>query len=304
MPTTAQSSPTQTATALRGALLMIGVMIGATAIIFIKASTEHPFLVASYRLLIAAGVLTPFFIMDLRRSQQTFSWQLIRHSLLPGLALALHFMSWVIGGRLAPVSNASLLVNLLPVALPFFLWLFYREIITRVEVVGTLFALAGVIILTGLDFNASPVTFLGNLVCLGSMLAYAAYMALGRRNRATLSLWLYLVPLYYAAGLVCLITALFFVNPIKTYTMHNLLMILALALLPTVIAHTIINYSLKYFRGQVVGVANLSQPVFASIMGFLFFGEVPTPIFYAAAVLIALGVLTVLLLNRSKQKPA
>ncbi len=282
-------------------LLLFGVMAGATAVIMIKASDEHPLLVASYRLLVAAVALLPLFLRDLARFQGDYGWKQLAWSVPPAALLAVHFMSWVIGARMTQVANASLIANLTPVVMPFFVYVFFQERILRREIYGTLLTLAGLALLTGSNLHVSPTGFHGDLICFGSMLAFAAYLALGRKNGARLPLWLYMVPLYAVAGLICLITASFFINPIKAYTLSNLLYMLGLGLIPTVFGHSILNYSLKFFRGQVVSVTNLNQPVFAGALGFLFFGETPRPLFYAAAVLIVAGVLVVLF-GASKNK--
>ena len=291
----------------RGLLLMLGVLAGSSAVIMIKASTEHPLLVAAYRLLVAAVALTPFFLRDFLRARRAnpraYSWRQVGWSAVPALALAVHFMTWVVGARMTQVSNATLLVNMLPLALPFFLWFFYREKVTRLEVIGTACALTGVVILSGANFRVSFQTFLGDMICLGSMLAFACYMALGRVNGGRLSLWLYLVPLYYLAGFICFLTALFFVNPFKAYTLPNILYILGLGLIPTVTGHTLLNYALKFFRGQAVGIANLGQVIFAGIMGVIFFHEMPVPLYYLAAVFIVTGILVVVYGN-TRAKPA
>lgn len=101
-------------------LLVFGVMMGATAVIMIKAGDEHPLLVASYRLLIAALVLTPFFIRDRRDWVGSYGMKEFSWTFAPAAALAAHFITWVIGARLTVVANASLLANLTPVAMPFF----------------------------------------------------------------------------------------------------------------------------------------------------------------------------------------
>jgi drug/metabolite transporter (DMT)-like permease len=270
-------------------------------VIFIKASTEHPLLIAAYRLFVAALVLTPLFVRQLRqtrvRDPRAYSWKQLGWSVLPAAALAIHFMSWVIGARMTLASNASLLVNMLPVALPFFLWVFYKERVTRIELLGTLFALVGVLLLSGSNFRVSFQTFLGDMICLGSMLAFAVYMAYGRRNGGRIGLWLYLVPLYYMAGLMCLGVALFYVNPIKAYSLENILYIAGLGLIPTIFGHSILNYSMKYFRGQVVGIANLGQIIFAGILGMIFFQEIPGLLYYIAALWILAGILVVILGN-------
>jgi drug/metabolite transporter (DMT)-like permease len=281
-------------TGFRIALLVFGVLCGSTAVIMIRASGDHPFLVASYRLLIAAAVLFPFFWRDLKAFPGKYGWQQVGWSAVPAVILAVHFMSWVVGARMTAVASASLIANLTPVAMPFFVFFFYQERINRSEVLGTLFTLAGLVVLGWSSLQVSQTNFIGDLICFGSMLAFAAYLALGRRNGPRLSLWMYMVPLYAIAGLVCLVCALPFINPIKPYATSDVLLIIGLGLIPTVLGHTILNYSLKFFRGQVVSVTNLGQPVFAGILGFILFGEVPRPIFFAAAALIVAGVLIVL----------
>lgn len=282
-------------------LLFLGVFAGSTAVIFIKTSDEHPLLLASYRLLVAAVVLSPFFFRQLKQRSQAYTWKEFSWTILPGLVLAAHFISWVIGARMTTAANASLVVNLSPVAMPFFLWLFYREVVNRAEVAGTLLSMAGLGVLVGSNFSLDQTSFWGEVIIFGSMLAFAAYLALGRKNGARLPLWLYLVPLYTIAGVISLIVALFFVNPIKAYTLPNLIAILGLGIIPTVIGHTLLNFSMKHFRGQVVGVANLGQIVFAGIMGVIILGEVPSGIFFLSAALIFSGVLIVLLSNHKNR---
>lgn len=275
-------------------LLLFGVFCGSTAVIMIKASTEHPLLIAAFRLLTAATILSPLFFRDLRNWQGKYGWRELGWTAVPGLFLALHFMSWITGARISLVANASLIANLTPVAMPFFLMLFYREKITRMELIGTACTLVGLLILGGANLRLNPETVHGDLICFASMLAFAAYLALGRKNGPRLTIWLYMVPLYATAGLISLITASFVINPIKSYTLENILFILGLAIIPTVFGHTILNYSMKFFRGQVVSVTNLNQPLFAGILGYLVFGEVPRPVFYLAALVIIIGVLIVL----------
>jgi drug/metabolite transporter (DMT)-like permease len=281
---------TATHTPLQVFLLAFGVFCGSSAVIMIKASDEQPMLVASYRLLVAAVVLFPFYLRDRRIYQGPYGWKHIGWSAVPAAALAIHFITWVVGVHMTQVANASLIVNMTPAVMPFFLWIIYRERVNRLEILGTVFALGGMILLGSSRANLSGESLAGDLMCFFSMLCLAVYMALGRRNSARLPLWLYMVPLYFIAGLICLLCALPFINPIKSYTTQNILLILGLGLVPTVIGHTLLNFSMKNFRGQVVSIANLGQVVFSTITAFLLFAESPQPVFYPSAALILTGV--------------
>ena len=278
----------------RIALLALGIFCASTAVILIKSNDDSPFLIAAYRLLIASTILMPFFLKERRDYSGPYGLHQVRIALLPGLALALHFITWNIGVQLTPVSNASLIINMTPVAMPFFLWIFFRERINRKEIIGTVLVLSGLIWLGVTSQKISLASFRGNLICFASMLFLALYMALGRRNNARLPLWLYMVPLYLTAGLICLGSAVFFINPIKAYSLKNVLIFIALGVIPTIGGHGILNYSMKFFRGQVVSIAYLGQIIFATVMAFFIFGEVPIPAFYLTAVLIVGGVIVTL----------
>jgi drug/metabolite transporter (DMT)-like permease len=275
-------------------LLAIGVLCGSTAVIMIKASDENPYLLAAYRLLIATIFMLPLFLREKRYYLQPYGFKQVKLSLLPGLLLGLHFITWNMGVALTPVANASLIVNTTPAVMPFFLWIFFQEKVNRVEILGTFLALAGLVIL-GIDrLQLNSLDLRGHILCFLSMLLLAAYMALGRKNNGKLPIWLYMWPLYLTAGIFCLLCALPFVNPIKTYTLQSSLLFLGLAIIPTFGGHTLLNYSMKNFRGQVVSVANLGQIIFSAFFGFLFFDEMPTKIFYLIAMLILTGVIIIL----------
>jgi drug/metabolite transporter (DMT)-like permease len=269
--------------------LLFGIFCCATAVIFIKASIEHPVLLSSYRLLVASVILTPIFLRNARKYPSEVVRQHVRAALLPGIILGLHFISWIIGARLTTAANASLIVNLVPVVIPFFLFAMIREKLTRAEFMGTIFALTGMCLLTLADFNLSRTYFWGDVLCFVSMLFFTVYLALGRKNRGLASIWLYLVPLYYIAGIFCFLVALGFVNPIKPYPPREIAFIFALGIIPTVMGHSILNYSMKFLRGQVVSVLNMGQFIFAGILAFFLLRESPDWTFYVASLLIVAG---------------
>lgn len=268
---------------LNAVLLITSVFAVSTAVIMIKASTVHPALLAALRLFVATAALTPVFIREYRKHHATYTWDHVRASALPGLVLAIHFITWIIGARMTPTANASLIIGLVPLAMPFFLTALIQERLTRNEVLATVVALGAVGVLTVADLNLSAQYFWGDAVCFVSMLFYAFYMALGRKNRHFPSVWLYLVPLYLIAGLFCLAIAVFFVNPWQAYSPQDVWLILGLGIVPTVIGHSLINVAMKHFRGQRVSIVNMGQFVFAGMQAYFWFGEIPGRAFYIAS---------------------
>lgn len=256
----------------------------------IRLSDLHPILLSSYRLLVAAILLLPLFLRDYRASGGKQSlWSLFMRALVPGLFLGAHFIFWIIGARKTPSANSSLVVNMVPVVMPFCLYILSRERLNRWEYAGTALSLAGLAVLAGVDFNLSTDFFAGDVFCLVSMLLLTVYLALARRNSSGSTLWLYLVPVYLIGGLFCLACGCVFADPLAGMSGSDALYVLGLAAIPTVIGHTSMNYCMRKMRGQAVAIAGLGQFVFAGILAFFILSEIPSVMFYPASVLVVVG---------------
>ncbi|WP_372794162.1 DMT family transporter [Pontiella sp.] len=279
---------------IRILLLLIGIFFCASAIIFIKASAIHPVLLAALRLLAAMLFLLPLFLRDLKKEPMPVS-RCLKNSLIPGLFLGIHFITWLIAARMTNAANASLIVNLAPVVMPFILIALVHERVNRLEIIGTAAALGGTMVLFGSDFKISPDYFLGDILCFISMIFFTIYLALGRRRRPYKSIWLYVVPIYAAAGVGTLLISLCFVNPLtEPWSMHEALLLLGLAALPTVFGHSILNWAMTHMRGQLVSIMNMGQFIFAGIMAYFIFREIPAKEFLPASALVIGGALLAL----------
>ena len=273
-------------------LLVLGTFAGSTSVIFFKASSLDPVVLACLRLLTAVIALAPLFVRDWLRHCARYGQKDLGRALIPGAVLSLHFVTWIAGARMTPAVNSSLIVNMVPLVSPLLLLLVAREAITRHEWLGTVVSLGGIFLLASADYRFNPEFFQGDMVCFGSMVLFALYLVLGRRNRDFPSIWLYVVPLYATASACCFVISLFRVTPFdESYPPREIAMVLGLGLVPTVIGHSIFNLAMKHLRGQVVSTANLAQPIFAGVLAFALLDEVPTWTFYPACVLIVLGVL-------------
>jgi drug/metabolite transporter (DMT)-like permease len=284
--------------------MVFGVLMAATAVLMIKASTLPPALLASARLLGATVVLLPFWWNEFRKRSPRAFWASVRPSLLPGLFLGLHFISWNTGARATLAGNATLVVNTVPLVMPFLAWTFLRESPTKREITGTAIAFLGMIVLAWGDYHFSPEHLVGDGLCFLSMLAYALYMLLARKRATSGTLLTYLTPLYASAGVVCLAWALVLEQPFHPVGGVDLLLIAGLVFGPTLLGHSIANWSMTVLRAQTVSLVNLTQFAFAGLLAFFLFGEVPGPVFVATAVLVVMGAGVALFPFRSRGKKA
>jgi len=253
-----------------------------------------PVYLASYRCLGAALILSPFFLRGLARNPGGFTRRHLLRCLLPGLLLGIHFVTWIIGADGPPAANSSLIVNMVPLVMPFVLFAIMRERPTRGELAGSALAIAGVIVMTASDFSFSPEHFRGDVLCLVSMCFFCVYLVLARRNRDFATVWLYLVPVYATAGIVCLAGGIAWGEPLLACPPGDLAIAAGLALVPTVIGHSTLNWSMRHLGAQAVGVANLGQVLFASTMAYFILNETPRGTTGLAAALIAGGIVVAL----------
>lgn len=270
-------------------ILVFGVFMAATAAIFIKISTLDPYFLASGRLLLACVILSPFFYNDWKKHKDSYSRKHLRRCVIPGIIFATHFITWNIGVRETHAANGTLIVTLVPVVMPFVLFFTINEIVNQRELMGTMFSILGVCLLAYGDWHSSPEHLFGDLMCFISMLFYAYYLAAGRKNRDFPALWLYMVPLYFVAGVACFLAGLMSGELRVIYPAEQYFWLSCLALFPTVLGHSFINFGLKHLRGQVVGLINLLQFIFCGIFAYFFLEEVPTIYLYPASVLILIG---------------
>jgi len=271
-------------------LLFAGIFACSTSVIFIKSSTMHPAYLAAMRLLIASILLSPIFFHRLRCSTRKVSWQQrLKESGPAGVLLALHFITWNDGARHTLAAHATLIVNMVPVVMPLILWVVLRERLWQMEWVATGISAIGITWLAVHEYHFSREHFWGDVTCFVSMVLFALYLSYGRKNRHEESVLIYMIPVYLIAGLICLSVSLFHWESIVQTPLRDYGMALGLALVPTLIGHTLINLSLRNIRGQIVAVLNLTQFIFAGTMAYLIWGEVPQPTFAVVCICILLA---------------
>jgi drug/metabolite transporter (DMT)-like permease len=275
-------------------LLLFGAACVSSSVIFIKLSGVHPVLLAAYRQLLAAVVLLPFFLRELRRSDRPELLPMFGRAALPGVLLGLHFITWIGGARMTLAANATLIISLVPLVMPFFVLAWAGEMVSRREMLGSGVALIGAVVLAYSDLRFTRETIGGDLICFFSMLLYAAYLVMARRNRAGSSLFLYVVPVYTVGGVFCLALSPIWVTP-QMPSASELVWIVGIALIPTVLGHSTFNYCMRRMRAQVVSIVGMGEFIFSTIMAFLFLGEIPASLFYPAAAIVVIGALIVVL---------
>lgn len=273
-------------------VLFIGVLATSTSAILVRyAQEDAPSLViATGRLTIASFLLLPFAARrgdELQRLPRR-GWRL---ALLSGIVLGLHFAGYISSLRYTSIAAATVLATSTPVWVGLAAPLFLGERLHRYALIGLALALAGgsTIGLGGGGAGSNPL--LGNTLALSSALTGAVYLLIGRDLRPRLSLVSYTLIVYGMAAFTLLVLTLATGQPILGYPAHVYLLCLLMALFPQLLGHSSYNYALAFLPVAYVSIAVISEPVGASLLGWLLFGEVPTLATACGGALIIAGVL-------------
>ncbi|HJZ66565.1 MAG TPA: EamA family transporter, partial [Blastocatellia bacterium] len=93
--------------------------------------------------------------------------------------------------------------------------------------------------------------------------------------RSRISLLGYVTPVYAVCSLFLLIWLLMVGNSLAPYGASVWAYLVALAVVPTILGHSLFNWALKHVRPTAISVAFLGEPVVASMLAFIFFAQRP-----------------------------
>jgi drug/metabolite transporter (DMT)-like permease len=271
--------------------LSVAVLFVSFGAILVQLAAAPPLAVSFYRVAIASLLLLPFAAPDARRS-----WPALdrRRRLLvvgAGLALALHFATWIASLSYTTVASSVLLVNTAPLFAIVMSRLFLHEKPSRTVLAAIPIAIVGAGLIAVGDWAGSPGSLLGNALAVAGAVTVALYQVIGRGLRDALPLNAYVLAVWGTAALALAALALAFGVLLGGYPKRTWLVFVALAVVPTIGGHGLVNKSLRSLPAPTVGLFLLGEPVIASLLAWLLFREVPGPWTLAggAIVLAALG---------------
>ena len=271
--------------------LSLAVLFVSTGAILVRLAAAPPLAVSFYRVAIASLLLLPFASRDARRSWPSLDGRRRLLLLGSGVALALHFATWIASLSYTSVASSVLLVNTAPLFAVVLSRLFLHERPSRVVRVAIPVALAGAAMIALGDWTGSPGSLLGNALAVAGAVTLAAYQVIGRGLRDALPLSAYVLAVWGTAALALAALGRSFGVLLGGYPPRTWLVFVALAVVPTIGGHGLVNKSLRSLPAPTVGLFLLGEPVLASLLAWLLLGEVPGPWTLAggAVVLGALG---------------
>jgi drug/metabolite transporter (DMT)-like permease len=288
--------------------LAFGILATSTASLFIRyAQAEAPSLViAACRLSLATLVLAPLALLRWKAELQALASRELVPALLSGFFLAVHFATWITSLEYTSVASSVVFVSTTPLWVALLSPFTLKEPITRPVLFGMILALAGGVIIglsdtcawRGGTLACPPLAefvrgraFLGDLLALAGALAAAAYLLIGRRLRARMSLIPYIFLVYGMAAVVLVVVMFGAGETPLGYAPPTYLWFLLLALVPQLLGHSTYNWALRYISAAYVSITLLGEPIGSTLLAYFLLDETPTGLKIIGAILILAGIL-------------
>jgi len=288
--------------------LLFGIAAVSTASIFIEFAQNagaHSIVIAAFRLTLATLALAPLALTRYRSQLGRLSRREWLLALLAGLFLALHFSVWITSLQYTSVASSVVLVTTTPLWVALFSPVVLHERVGRGTYIGLLLALLGGTVVSLSDACSwqagalvcpsgtaffSGTAFLGDFLALAGAWMAAGYMLVGRKLRPKMDLIPY-VFVVYGMSAVLLIIFMFGLgeSPLGLPPITYLWLVL-LALIPQLIGHSVLNWSLKYVPVSLVSVTLLGEPVGSTVLAYFLLQQQPGWVKIGGAVLILLGI--------------
>jgi drug/metabolite transporter (DMT)-like permease len=270
-----------------GLLAAAQVAIGAAAIFArIALTAAGPLSVSALRLGIAAVPVVA--LAGLRGRYARLDGPTERRLQLAGLALAVHFGTWIASLQHASVAVSTLLVCSTPVFTE--AWSFARTRRTRPLVLLSLaLALAGIAIVTGTPSRSD--TPLGIALALCGAAAMAAYLLLVRASDPRYTTLAVVGRTYPVAAVALACAAAVTRDGLPgVHASGAWAGILAMALVSQLFGHTAINAAVRVLSATFVAMTVLLEPIVAAIAAAIVFGEHPAPFTAVGALLVLIAI--------------
>lgn len=299
-------------------LLVLAVGAISSSAVLVRWADTSSLTLSWWRTLAGGLILLPAAVRSWpRASAGSTGRPLLSGTALAGLALGIHFWTWLASLDRTSVAASVALVS----TAPFFVIIVSRlarflpggnsQTERRPDSTNWLaitMTVAGAIVLalaagagsgpsaaTSAEIRTVATSTTGNLLALAGAIAMAVYLTIGDRLRRSsttsdgLSTAAYAAPVYLAAAAALSVAVVATASNPFDLSRSDVLVIIAMVAGPQLCGHTVLNHLLGRLGALTIALVLLAEPVGATVLAWLALGEQPGAITLAGAGLITCG---------------
>lgn len=269
-------------------IVLLGVAGVSLSALLVRWSTAPSLILALYRMVFAAALMTPAALRGGSLSGLTRRELLL--SLLSGAFLGLHFACYFEALSRTSIASAVVLVDTEVLFVALASALILKKKLSPRAWLAVLTAFGGGALVALADRSGGTGALTGDLIALAGAACVSVYTMLGAVCRERLSTTAYTYLVYLSASGTLLGIALVTGTPLLGYGPVNLLTGLGLAVFCTLLGHSVFSWGLKYLPPAFISTVKLLEPVFSALYGLFLFAERPGGLVILGGALILLGI--------------
>ncbi len=268
--------------------------------IFVSLANAPGTVTGFYRMGIAAIVLVvPFLIR--RRGSAALPRKEVLVAVAGGILFAGDLFFFNSGVLLSGALNPTLMANTAPLWVALGALLIFRERLKRPFWIGLAVAMAGAMLIFGIDALKGFSLGLGTFFGLVAGMFYGGYFLVTQWGRRTLDSLSYFWLVVATATIILLLLSLVFHQPLLGYSGRTYLSFLGLGLVSQVIGQFSFSYALGFLPASFVAPAGLGQPVVTAVLVIPLLGQQLSALQIVGGAGVILGIYIV---HRSRQRMA
>ena len=270
--------------------LLLGVLAVSFAAILIRKADAPAIVIAAYRMGIAALVIAPTTVAFTRRRPK-LRLQDVLLSLVAAAFLALHFGAWIASLEHTSVASSVVLVTASPLMVAIASRVLLKERLERRVLAGFALGLAGSLVIAVGDLACGGGDdLLGDGLALLGAVAVTGYLLIGRKVRPRMPLMPYISVVYAGSAILLLAATGVGGLSLTGYSGETYLFLVLVALVPQVVGHSLLNWTLARVSATLVSVAVMAEPVVSTVLALLLLKEVPPVTSFVGGAVILTGI--------------
>ena len=271
-------------------IVLLGVLGVSASSVLVRLSTAPSLILVFYRVGMATLLLAPWVGLHQRQEVKNLSAREVLLCLGSGSALGLHFSAYFESLRYTSIASSVVLVDTEVLFVALIGMLLFRKKLSARAWLAVAMALGGSVIIAMADTAAGPDALRGDALALAGALFVAIYTMIGAVCRKSISTTVYTFLVYLAASLTVLVIAAAGGQAITGYGSINYLTGFGMAILCTLMGHSVFSWGLKYLPPAFISTAKLLEPVFASLLGLVLFREIPGTLTILGGIIIMIAI--------------
>lgn len=270
-------------------LLAIGLLATSFPAILVRLADANALTISFYRNFLASLFILPIALLNLNKVNHHKN--LTKKIVIASFFLAFHFYAWNASLKLTTVASSLVIVATQPIWSAIMGIVFLKEKVSLKGFISIFLALSGIFAIAILDLDKGSESILGDLLALCAAIFASAYLITGRSVKDVVPLSFWLFSIYFLSSLMLLFVSFLSGTQLFGFSKQTYLMLFLMALIPSFLGHSLLNYAVRYIEAYKVQLGLLLEPFVSTILAYIIFMEKPSFLFYPAATVSFLGVI-------------